>query len=536
MVLSSLATFLRLSTAPEGPTIAASEGTRSVPDVPTWFMAPAFPTRRAYDSYIEQVGATSRQARDYGLEHPLTTGVTISSTSILGQDSQVALAQVSDIFAELTSEGSTSNNLQDLPSSPDQLLRTLLPILVSAFLDSGPTAFSPEAAAAPSTSTALESATNTVIAVAEIARDLWRALLRDMHRANNNSYRDIMSGMEKLIAHMAAYFPFGNDELLKRTSSDSTKLQNLNITFCELVALVSLASNSSKSSTNSHAAAGQASASTKTRRTKRKTDNATAAMSKYIAALLQATKSQSILTSGATVTPQMYAQLLPTIWSLLWNSANGLMEEDILEVVVRHFLDLPSTSGVKKLAFQFVSRLLMVSCFMYERGVVSLADLPLSQLPDICTAIRSQPLGVRLVRLKAEILHDELLAALPRYLWELGTRDEELSLRIVSYIRHVITVGSTSKVNAKNLATYMAPYFTSKHPKKGLVPGPWTKLHDDDTVIAALEAVCWLRAEDLPSTVSASLETAVENAIKARDTQGLQQWWTTTTLRLGDIV
>lgn len=280
---------------------------------------------------------------------------------MLEQGNYIGLAQISDIFADLNSEGSGSSNAQDLPSSPDQLLRTLLPILVSAFLDSGPTAFSPESAAAPSTSTALESATNTIIAVAEIARDLWRStLLRDMHQIVSNEHKDVLSNLEKLIAHMAVYFPFGNDDLLKRTSSDSTKLQNLNITFCELVALVSLATRRPNTATGKNASGSEAMLA-KPRRSKSKMDNATSAMSKYISTLLQASKSTSILSSGASVTSQMYAQLLPTIWSLLWNMTTGLTEEDILEVVVRHFLDLPSTSGVKKLAFQFVSRLLIVS-------------------------------------------------------------------------------------------------------------------------------------------------------------------------------
>lgn len=333
-------------------------------------MAPAFPTRRAYESYIEQVGAVSHQARKYNLDHPLTTSISIASTNILEQENYMGLAQISDIFAELNSEGSGTINAQDLPSSPDQLLRALLPILVSAFLDSGPTAFSPETAAAPSTSTALESATNTIIAVAEIARDLWRStLLRDMHQTTSNEHKDVLSNLEKLIAHMAVYFPFGSDDLLKRTSSDSTKLQNLNITFCELVALVSLATHRPDAALGKKASGSEALL-TKPRRSKSKMDNATSAMSKYISTLLQASKSTSILSSGATVTPQMYSQLLPTIWSLLWNVSTGFTDEDTLEVVVRHFLDLPSTSGVKKLAFQFVSRLLVVSqpkCYTNER-------------------------------------------------------------------------------------------------------------------------------------------------------------------------
>ncbi|KAK9897214.1 hypothetical protein P389DRAFT_194842 [Cystobasidium minutum MCA 4210] len=504
LILSSLATFLRLSTAPQGPTKALNEGTQAVPEVPTWFMAPAFPTRRAYESYIEWIGARSLHATAGGLEYPSDTSIVVACTSILDQQGSAALGQISDIFAELTSEASANSESQDLPASPYQLLRTLLPILVSAFLDSGPTAFSPEAASVPSTSTALESAMNTITAVAEIARDLWRsALLQEMHEPTSGDNRDVLSGMEKLIAHMAAYFPFGTDELTKRSSSDSTQLQNLNITFCELVALVSLATNrpstASKNKDTKQAATGKA------RRTNSKMDSASSSMSKYVTGLLQAGKSHSILSSGATVTPQMYTQLLPTIRSLLWSTDTASPESDILHVVVRHFLDLPSTSGTKKLAFRFVSRLLM--------------------LPDLCPAVGLLPFGARIQRLKTEKLYDEVIAALPRYLWELGTKDEDLSHSIIVYMRHATTVGQVSDGNLQNLATYMTPYFNSTHPKKGTLPGPWTKLDDEETIIAALETVFWLRAQSLPAAADAQLAAAVEKAIHARGSEALERRW-----------
>ena len=352
LVLSSLATFLRLSTAPEGPTAAATRQDRALPDIPTWFMAPVFPTQRAYQSFVEQVASTSG-ARFSSLRTPNDQSCLIASEGLLRQERHLALSSISDIFTDITSIGLDSSNPQDLPSTPEQLLKTLLPILISAFLDSGPTAFSPEASAAPSTSTALEAATNTVIAVAEISRDLWRSvLLRNMHVMGSNQHAEIVSGLEKLVAHMAVYFPFGNDELLKRSSSDSSKLQSLNITFCELVALVGLGS---QHQNNQQQAGG------KVRKSRSKVDSAKASMSNYVESLLSSAKSSSILSSSTTVTPHMYSQLLPTIWSLLGASENSKEESNILETLVHHFLALAPISGVKKLAFKFIMRLLMVS-------------------------------------------------------------------------------------------------------------------------------------------------------------------------------
>lgn len=354
---------MRLSTAPEGPLAASLQEEQALPEVPTWFMAQAFSTQRAYQSFVGQV-VPKPHGRSKSLNTPEDHGMPIASTDLLRQEKQAALTSVADIFADIGYADLPVDSDHGLPSSPEQLLGTMLPILIAAFLDSGPTAFSPEAAAAPSTSTALDSATNTIIAVTQISRDLWRSvLLRNLHSSKRIQHAVIMSGLEKLIAHMAVYFPFGSDELQKRSSSESSKLQNLNITFCELVALVGLSSQGQQPS-------AQHSAKEKNRVSKTKVNNAKIAMSRYVRSLLAASQSTSILSTPTTVTPQMYAQLLPTVWSLLWTSDHSLEDQDVLETVVEHFLALPATSGVKKLAFMFIMRLLMVgSSLQPSRGV-----------------------------------------------------------------------------------------------------------------------------------------------------------------------
>lgn len=490
-------------------------------------MAPAFPTQRAYQSFIEQIALQS-PVLDTNTDIPEDHSYAIASTSILRHEKPLALAHISDIFADLSARDAQRDTAQDLPSSPEQLLKTLLPILVSAFLDSGPTAFSPEASAAPSTSTALESATNTIIAVAEISRDLWRSvLLRSMHQSDNIQQEEIVSGLEKLVGHMAVYFPFGNDELLKRSTSDSSRLQSLNITFCELVALVGLASQQAPiRSSNPANGSLLVPAANKVRRAKTKTVNATAAMSKYVASLLSSAQSSSILTSATTVTPHMYAQLLPTVWSLIWAADQDSPEQNILAILVRHFLDLPPTSGVKKLAFRFIARLLMVSS-TYLRAMCTYSEAFITQLPHVCATVRLLPCGRNLQDLLASELHTEFLTALPRYLWEVGTKDEELSRAILFYIRHAQIVGTIPAASLEKLSSYLAPYFMSQHPKKGYLAGPWTKLNDGATMIQALETAWWLEAGRLSPEAGAALSRAVESALKARASDSLDRHWFT---------
>jgi hypothetical protein len=357
LVLSSLATYMRLSTAPEGPADASAAEDRVLPEVPTWFMTSAFPTRRAYESFLEQVQAVKADAPLYSHELGMDHSTQIASTSLLDQETLLALANISDIYLDLSSSNQSPSNSQDLPKSPAQLLKTLLPILISAFLDSGPTAFSPEASATPTTTKAMEAALTTVTAVAELTRDLWRATLaQQLQEAEFFQDKEITAGLEKLVVHMAAYFPFAADELSKRSTAESSKLQNLNVSFCELVALVGMAAQPVSAATLQAARKAP-------RPSKGKLNSATLSMSNFVSSLLSSS-SRSIITSSASITPQLYAQLLPTIWSLLSSSDLDDSQQDILNVLLRHFLDLSASSGVKKLAFTFMSRLLVVSKYL----------------------------------------------------------------------------------------------------------------------------------------------------------------------------
>lgn len=308
---------------------------------------------------------------------------------------KISLASISDIASLLRAEDPTTSAAMGadpaagaiLPSNPQELLRTLLPILVSAFLDTAPTALSPSSAlGASSTIGTLSSqsyssassassgdvALDTVSAVTGIARDLWRAILSSNTASSGGTSADLRKGLEKYVTHMAAYFPFGADEIgTRRTGAQLKKLQDLNIAYCELVALLYLAATATSTKGNTATSLpGPKSASAQLASSKLvlQLDS----VQRYVSALLShsANPLASIGTPSVSqnLNPHAYAQLLPTIWSLLLAESGSRSQEgrgDIFVTMVRHSISLSAGSGTKKLATGFMSRILMVCGFHF---------------------------------------------------------------------------------------------------------------------------------------------------------------------------
>lgn len=119
-----------------------------------------------------------------------------------------------------------------------------------------------------------------------------------------------------------------------------------------------------------------------------------------------------------------------------------------------------------------------------------------------------------------------------RYLWELGARDELLTRSILSYLRQAILSNTLSANVMEKLASYLAPYFHTEHPKRGVIAGPWSKLQTASTRISALETAWWIAhiiSEDGRDT-SMPLTKSVDAALAASDDDRLRARW----VMLGD--
>lgn len=310
-------------------------------------MASAFPTQRAFETFLARTaGREGKVATQYPVV-PQDHGVPIASTSLLDQESFDLLLSISNVYNSLQGSQSRALNAEQLPQSPDQLLQTLLPILIAAFLDSAPTAFSPESLSTPATSTVLEAAQNTVLAVANIAMDLWRShLSMRMHSASSSQKDSLQEGLEKLVVHMTPYFPFGHSA--KATPTDEERVQRLNIAFCELVALLSLDNPKIGTVKPRKPSSGRS-----------KLLSARSATEQYIRQLLSGARSDNVIGTTTVLTAQTYARLLPAIWTLLGDT-EASADSTLLDDLLKHFLACPATSAVKRAAFLFLSRLAQV--------------------------------------------------------------------------------------------------------------------------------------------------------------------------------
>lgn len=140
----------------------------------------------------------------------------------------------------------------------------------------------------------------------------------------------------------------------------------------------------------------------------------------------------------------------------------------------------------------------------------------LFQLPGINPSAKALPCGQRIKKFIFGSLHSDFVAGLPRFLWEIGTKDESISFLILLYMRHAIIVGALPTATLEKMATYLPPYFMSQHPKRGAIYGPWVKLKDERVAAMALETVWWLKHQGQESDWSLALTVAVESATTGR--------------------
>ena len=140
--------------------------------------------------------------------------------------------------------------------------------------------------------------------------------------------------------------------------------QDLNLIYCELTSLLALASDSQLTNNLRTGQEKSRQNSVPTQGSEGILSLQAERVSKYVVQLLQG-EVQSGSQVGRPLTPVAYTGLLPTIWSLL--NRPSLNEHQIASSVLRatleHATKTSSNSAVKKLAIEFVARLILVSLF-----------------------------------------------------------------------------------------------------------------------------------------------------------------------------
>lgn len=204
-------------------------------------------------------------------------------------------------------------------SSISTARQLLVPILLNAFLESAPIAFAP---ATPTSSTDVHF--QTVLAVAQIARELYRG--RDATQTEIRSLRGLVNRLE-------SYFPFAADDLQARDLQTETAIQQLNLLFCELVAVVVENGPSDSKIVSSLERVGQ-----------------------YVTTILSGAAISPAQPLGQTLTSAAYLSLVPTVWALLCQPG----ADAVFAAVLEHHGRLSVSSAIKRPSLELITRLLSV--------------------------------------------------------------------------------------------------------------------------------------------------------------------------------
>lgn len=251
-VLTTLSTFLHTSISP-----VASSSAATAP----WYLSTSFTSPREYLSFVNSFTSTpvrslhaavhDVKSDEMDLAHLDLDSFYVENFSLAFATADPALAtstlslpSMSALPASSTAPAATT------PAASATLLTLLHPTLLSSFLDSAPSAFSPEG---DSVGTG-EAHLNTISAVIGVAKELYWAELGGAQeeateaegieagfhgkgKGRKDSARKLLVG---LLGHVGLYFPFGADELEQRSKEGTEKLNRLNLNFAEMVSLLVL--------------------------------------------------------------------------------------------------------------------------------------------------------------------------------------------------------------------------------------------------------------------------------------------------------
>ncbi|KAK4052557.1 rRNA processing protein [Microbotryomycetes sp. JL221] len=509
-VLSTLAKFLEAATID---TPIASTSTSTTP----WYLASAFETPRSFDNFLASLElskrSTGRVAPCHCQIEPFTLVDMNTSTNLTSGSLGI------DIRSHRTQHSTSNYQTQSSTTRQPTLLSLLHPTLLSSFLDAAPNAFSPSRSDSMIVESSIDHLAggqdlHLVVAVVRVAKHLyWSELGSSSSQSTIDDLDDDVAktkrtngGKDKereqarkslvtLLSHAAAYFPFGQDDdiLTERSVEEETLLTDLNMTFSSLVSL--LAFDVEPTTTR------QSSTTSKTKQ--RKLDETSLKVRVMIDNVREWTDEvlRGKITSkkhplGLALTPSAYIALEPTLWSLLNQSSNStrlsIQETDqrtktLWSTIIDHFVKSNSTSEVKKIAFKFISTIIVTT---FDQSYIN-------KFNTFGTQVETDTI--------------KFISNLSKYVWELGTKHEQTTLNVFMFFSKLFKTRSVqneeNKLNQKfmqTLMTTLCPFFSFDHPKRGMVRGPFEKL-SLSVQVEALGTLYWLL----------SLETEVDDELAA---------------------
>ncbi|KAI0315863.1 hypothetical protein OF83DRAFT_1061342 [Amylostereum chailletii] len=484
VVLQSLSKFIRVAIAQD----SNSEASTSQPGIPTWYFAPAFSSPEAFqtfDALLRPRSENPNPLRQWKSQVESEAGVDgdifiADLTADIEPQPCWSLQNISDITALTTTE-EKSYTVYDI-----KLARTLHPVLLSAFLDCAPAVFSPSSAPP-------DPELGVVIAVTDIYRNIYSALFQRPEVRIASTVGPALEDLQTILGHMTIHFPFQPNGVNKRDVKLEQAFEGLNLAVCELTSLVSLAS---KNKT--------ATIPVKRSRREQALPVQISRVSEYVVRLLAGEPSTSFALLRH-IFAQTYAALLPTLWALL--SGNGPNAEadpetssEVLYATLEHAMRASSTSAVKRSTVEFIARLVLLETDVTYAGGFTLAK----------SAGDTE-------KFEQWVLH------MPKTLWEMGGNNIPTSETILYFLLRLFQRRSsltTSKL-ADQLVTRLIPFFTTTHPSRGDVPGPFSKINSvalRRLALAVAVTLCALSADD----TRARLDAAVGKVLRGTEQE---QYW-----------
>ncbi|KAI9510266.1 hypothetical protein F5148DRAFT_1274880 [Russula earlei] len=464
VVFRSMSKFLRVALS--SPIPSYDENFPSTPSSPTWCFFSAFSESNAYDAFDALFRPTINPSPDarppicqwkavidpngdeecFSFDFQSTQFKSSVGTPYMLQELCNVISSTTSDDLDLDSQ--LSNQRSDFEM---RLARALHPVLLSNFLDSAPSVFSPSSAP-------LQTELGIVSAIADIYRSLYSALLRSPKVDSNSGF--LLDSLQVILERMAPHFPFLPSPLVRRDIEQA--LQNLNIVHCELTSLLILAYT-----------AQDAVPSNLKKRDGSSIPKQVSRVKDYIAHLLSGVQmSPHVL--GRHITAQDYVALVPTLWMLLNSKLKHSGADDDVDILKA----VSSLAATKRPTVDFLARLILV-------GFLVVVGLPskLETAPRYIGTFKVNTDAACLQKFEQWILH------LPKTLWELGDTDI-----------------SCTEIGAQ-LCARLIPYFTITHPLRGTLPGPFTKLGDSTLQRLVLDMVATIAAS-VPAESREPLDTA----------------------------
>ncbi|BGP31540.1 rRNA processing protein [Rhodotorula toruloides] len=484
-----------------------------------WYLRGAFDSEQAYKDFLAGFEGTARRSRRVVRVREEMEGVQIEAFEAASDvgGAALGLAECGLFTPPATPTASTSA----LTSAQPTLLSLLHPTLVSSFLDSAPTAFTPTSVA--STLTGPTHHLGTVSSVLSISRELFT---RELASSSTSSSAPARKMLLALLTHASPYFPFGSSDSLSAAASTGSKKQQqadeehfrvMNLAFAELSSLLVLTSAGAGGRGGREKGKGKGKRGEKEREKEERVEEVVLErVQEWVVAALRGELTTPASPLGQPLTPSHFLSLTPTLWALLNQPssahANGVWNAAV-EYAVKSGVNAGDggTKGVaKRLAGEFVARGVLV-----HSSPSYIAPFSLPATPSFPSSL-SNP---NAMDVKANAAA-RWVAGLPKWLWECGqqgeAREEDMEFILIVLLK-LLQQGSSGPIPPAallSLAPVLAPFFHLSHPTRGSFPGPITKLPATSEVRKkALEAVWWM--ERVASEEDAS-EAAKEGVVALR--------------------